>query len=75
MFKNLKTFKSFSSHSYDTSGKHLLRPDFQRISLTQHNIAYRGAKMSISVLQPNRNARGFQIFKSKMRNYLISKCQ
>ena len=75
MFKNLNKFKTFSSHNYNTRGKLLLRPEFQRISLTQQNISYRGPKIWNSLPEPIRNSRSLQIFKSNMRNYLTSKYQ
>ena len=75
MFENLIIFYSLSNHKYNTRGKLLLRTELQRTSLTQQNIAHRGPKIWNSLPEPIRNVRSLPMFKSNMRNYLISKYQ
>ena len=45
IFKVFDKFESFSNHNYNTRGKFLLRPKFQRTTVTQQSIVYRGHKI------------------------------
>ena len=45
MFKFFEKFESFPNHNYSTRDKFLLHPKFQRSTVTQQSIAYRGPKI------------------------------
>ena len=44
MFIIFDKFDAFSNYNFNTRGKFLLRPEFQRTTVTQLSIAYRGPK-------------------------------
>ena len=75
IFKNLSKFVTFSNHSYGTRGRLLLRPKYQRTTITQQSITYRGPKIWNSLPDTLKKIRTLPSFKTKLRNFFISQYQ
>ena len=71
MFKNsgLDTFSS--NHGYNTRNSELSNPIFQRLTLTQHSVYFKGPKIWNSIPVHIRQSRSLLVFKKLYRNHLI----
>ena len=71
MFK-LEIFSAFtSSHEYPTRSRVLLNPSFQRLSITQQSITYRGPMYWNTIPATIKDSSSFHVFKRKVRELLI----
>ena len=74
-FKNFNKFNTFSNHSYRTTGQFLLRPKFERTTVTQQSITYRGPKTWNSLPNSIKSLRTLASFKLSLPKLLISRYQ
>ena len=71
MYK-LEKFSSFTrSHDYPTRSRDLLNPSFQRLSVAQQSVNFRGPLYWNSIPATIKDFPSFHLFKGKMKNHLI----
>ena len=71
MYK-LGNFSSFTrSHEYPTRSRDLLNPSFQRLSVTQQSVHFRGPLYWNSIPATIKDSSSFPVFKGKLKKHLI----
>ena len=74
VYKNFESFNLRPSHNYSTrhSVSQNLNSAFQRLTLTQHSISYRGPKVWNEVPENIKSLPRFTQFRKKYRSFLLS---
>ena len=72
MYKNSSQPVFIRTHSYNTRYRNSLNSAFERLSLTQYSVYFRGPSFWNSLPPDVKEARSLDIFKRKLRNYLLS---
>ena len=67
MYNTFNEDKYVITHSFNTRSKHLTKPKFQRLTVTQQALSYTGPKQWNSLPQNIREAKSLSIFKSKLK--------
>ena len=73
VFKNGNLFSSNINLNYETRNSDNLRPQFQRLGLTQKSIMYAAPKAWNSIPSDIRNLENFETFKKELKLFFISK--
>ena len=73
MFKNEISVNFERQHSYNTRNRNELLPQFNRLSLGQHSVFYRGPKFWNEIPIRIKNCTSIQAFKYHLKLYLLSK--
>ena len=71
MYKNSNLPEFHLNHSYFTRNRDQTAPLFQRLTLTQHSIYYRGPHLWNSISESIRQSSSLPVFKTRYRKYLI----
>ena len=69
-FPNLHLFRQ-ASHEHSTRNRHLLVPDFQRLSVCQKSIMFSVPHVFNSLPQEIKSSRLFSMYKSKVKDYFF----
>ena len=72
-FKNPSLLLPTRVHSYETRGRNDLLAPFQRLTLTQHSVYYRGVGIWNDLPTFVTGSPSLKIFKSRLKEHLISK--
>ena len=72
-FKNPSLLLPTRVHSYETRGRNDLFAPFQRLTLTQHSVYYRGVGIWNDLPTFVTGSPSLKIFKSRLKEHLISK--
>ena len=70
--QNIVAAQYNSNHSYSTRSSSLLRPDYQRLTVTQQSIHYLIPTVWNSIPVSIKNSKSLNIFKREYRSYLLS---
>ena len=71
MYKNSSDDQFTRQHSYNTRGRANLLPGFQRLTLTQQSLSFRGPNVWNGIPQEIKDQPNIKLFKKYFKNYLL----